>query len=88
MDSSKCRLRRVLLYFVLISLFLFVSGHVGQYLIEHQEVSCIFHCSFSEEKEHRAWHYPVLKNYRRMLLRTTLYMVRSLIRMTFQRLFK
>lgn len=35
MDSSKCRLRRVLLYFVLISLFLFVSGHVGQYLIEH-----------------------------------------------------
>ncbi len=36
MDSSKFRISRLLLYFVLVSLFLFVSGNVGRYLIETQ----------------------------------------------------
>lgn len=36
MDSSKLRISRLLLYFVLVSLFLFVSGNVGRYLIETQ----------------------------------------------------
>lgn len=36
MSSSRFRISRLLLYFVLVSLFLFVSGNVGQYLIETQ----------------------------------------------------
>lgn len=36
MDSSKYRISRLLLYFILVSLFLFVSGNVGQYLIKTQ----------------------------------------------------
>ncbi|UOQ83496.1 CPBP family intramembrane glutamic endopeptidase [Gracilibacillus salinarum] len=36
MDSSKFRFSRLLCYFVLVSLFLFVSGNLGQYLIENQ----------------------------------------------------
>ncbi len=34
MDPLKFRMSRLLLYFVLVSLFLFVSGNIGQYLIE------------------------------------------------------
>ncbi|WP_409369120.1 CPBP family intramembrane glutamic endopeptidase [Lysinibacillus sp. 38-6] len=34
MSSSKFRFSRLLLYFVLVSLFLFLSGNVGRYLIE------------------------------------------------------
>lgn len=36
MSSSRFRISRLLLYFVIVSLFLFVSGNVGQYLIETQ----------------------------------------------------
>lgn len=36
MSSSKFRISRLLLYFVLVSLFLFVSGNVGRFLIEIQ----------------------------------------------------
>ncbi len=37
MSSSKFRISQLLLYFVLVSLFLFVSGNVvGRYLIETQ----------------------------------------------------
>ena len=36
MDPSKFSICRLILYFVLVSLFLFVSGNVGQYLIEDQ----------------------------------------------------
>lgn len=39
MDSSKFRISRLFLYFVLVSLFLFVSGNVGRYLIEFQGLS-------------------------------------------------
>ncbi|MYL43642.1 type II CAAX endopeptidase family protein [Virgibacillus salexigens] len=38
MSSSKFRISRLLLYFVLVSLFLFVSGNVGRYLIETQDM--------------------------------------------------
>lgn len=36
MNSSKFSLSRLLLYFILVSLFLFISGNVGRYLIEIQ----------------------------------------------------
>lgn len=36
MDSSYFRISRLILYFVLVSLFLFVSGNIGQYLIENK----------------------------------------------------
>jgi len=36
MDSTKFSISRLFLYFVLVSLFLFVSGNVGQYLIRTQ----------------------------------------------------
>ncbi len=36
MNSSKFSFSRLLLYFVLVSLFLFVSSHVGRYLLENQ----------------------------------------------------
>ncbi|MGF7087761.1 membrane protease YdiL (CAAX protease family) [Kroppenstedtia sanguinis] len=38
MDSPKFNISRLLLYFVLVSLFLFVSGNIGRYLIETQGV--------------------------------------------------
>ncbi|GGJ63377.1 CPBP family intramembrane glutamic endopeptidase [Virgibacillus salexigens] len=38
MSSLKFRISRLLLYFVLVSLFLFVSGNVGRYLIETQDM--------------------------------------------------
>ncbi len=38
MSSSKFRMSRLILYFVLVSLFLFVSGNVGRYLIETQDM--------------------------------------------------
>ncbi|QNK89257.1 type II CAAX endopeptidase family protein [Sporosarcina sp. FSL K6-1540] len=38
MDSSKFRISRLLLYFLLVSVFLFVSGNVGRYLIETHDI--------------------------------------------------
>ena len=38
MDSSNFRISRLTLYFVLVSLFLFVSANIGQYLIEKQDM--------------------------------------------------
>src|SRR5699024_3817974 len=36
--SSNFRISRLFLYFILVSLFLFVAGNVGQYLIETQNI--------------------------------------------------
>ena len=38
MASSKFRISRLFLYFILVSLFLFVAGNVGRYLIEAQDM--------------------------------------------------
>jgi len=38
LESTKFRMSRLFLYFTLISVFLFVSGNVGQYLIEAQDM--------------------------------------------------
>src|SRR5690625_1948920 len=38
MDSLKFRISRLFLYFILVSVFLFVSGNVGRYLIESQDM--------------------------------------------------
>src|SRR5690625_846522 len=36
--SSNFRISRLFLYFILVSLFLFVAGNAGQYLIETQNI--------------------------------------------------
>lgn len=38
MDSLKFKISRLLLYFILVSVFLFVSGNVGRYFIEVQDM--------------------------------------------------
>ena len=39
MDSMRFKISRLLLYFILVSVFLFISGNVGQYLIEAQDMN-------------------------------------------------
>jgi len=38
LESLKFRISRLGLYFLLVSVFLFVSGNVGRYLIETQDI--------------------------------------------------
>lgn len=38
MDTTKFKMSRLFFYFILVSVFLFVSGNVGQYLIETQDM--------------------------------------------------